>query len=119
MAVKIAVSGMARVLVAAGLLLFLDVRNQTVVGADPPVLEGGARLRGLDGERVDLSAPAGGAAVLIFYSTECPISNAYSPTLSDLIGSFRGKAVGWFGVCVDPDLTNAEVKSHARDFSLK
>ena len=47
-----------------------------------------ASVRGLDGRRIDLAAPAGGATVLIFYSTECPISNSYSPTLATLASSF-------------------------------
>ena len=34
-------------------------------------------LRAPDGRAVDLVAPKGGAIALIFYSSECPISNAY------------------------------------------
>jgi hypothetical protein len=67
---------------------------------------------------VALAPPAGGATVIVFYSTECPIANAYSPTLGQLLGKFPMKAVRWIGVCVDPDLSNAEVRAHARDFKL-
>ena len=48
-------------------------------------------LRDLAGNRVDLAAPANGVTVLVFYSTECPISNSYSPTLRHLIDSFPGQ----------------------------
>src|SRR5262249_7808430 len=75
-------------------------------------------LRGLDGQRVDLGAPAARAGVLLFYSTECPISNAYSPTLAELMAQFRAQPVKWVGICVDPDLSDAEVRTHARDFKL-
>ena len=40
--------------------------------------------------------------MLIFYSTECPISNSYSPTLKSLAESFPAEKVNWVGVCVDP-----------------
>lgn len=72
-----------------------------------------------DGRQVELDAPRGGISVLLFYSSECPISNAYSPTYNALFDSFHSPAVKWTGVCVDPDLSDADVKTHARDFGLK
>jgi len=76
-------------------------------------------LRSPDGQHIDLAAPAEGLTVLLFYSSECPISNAYSPTLDSLFGAFPAKTVKWVGICVDPDLSDADVKAHARDFNLK
>ncbi|GAC1468074.1 MAG: thioredoxin family protein [Isosphaeraceae bacterium] len=75
--------------------------------------------RGLDGRSVELKAPDNGASVLVFYSPECPISNAYSPTLNRLAREFPPGRVRFLGVCVDPDLSDADVAEHARDFSLK
>ncbi len=86
--------------------------------ADPKALAS-ATVHGLDGHRIKLAAPRSGATVLIFYSTECPISNSYSPTLKGLVESFPAEKLKWVGVCVDPDLSDADVKTHARDFSLK
>jgi mono/diheme cytochrome c family protein len=77
------------------------------------------KLRGLDGKPVDVSAPKGGLTVILVYSTECPISNGYSPTLTSLMDSYPGKPVKWLGICVDPDLTDQDVATHARDFALK
>ncbi len=57
--------------------------------------------------------------MLVFYSTECPISNSYSPTLSTLMDAFPAKSVKWIGVCVDPDLSDSDAQTHARDFHLK
>ena len=76
-------------------------------------------LRSPDGRLIDLDAPKEGFSVLIFYSSECPISNAYSPTLNSLYDGSRGPRVKWTGVCVDPDLSDADVKAHWRDFGLK
>ncbi len=46
------------------------------------------RFADLDGKRVELSAPPKGATALVFYSTECPISNSYSPTLATIVQAF-------------------------------
>src|SRR3954452_18234606 len=78
-----------------------------------------APLRSADGRAVELSAPKGGASALIFYSSECPISNAYSPTLNRIVDEFPGAKFRLVGVCVDPDLSAAEVAAHAKDFGLK
>ena len=59
------------------------------------------------------------ALALVFYSSECPISNAYSPTLNRLVEEFPAKSLRLVGVCVDPDLSAAEVAAHAKDFGLK
>ena len=117
MSMKTVPTSVARGLVLAGLWLVLIGQGGAVFGGDAAAFKN-ARLRGLDGERVELTAPAGGVSVLVFYSTECPISNAYSPTLAELIARFRSKPVRWFGICVDPDLSDAEVRTHARDFKL-
>jgi peroxiredoxin len=76
-------------------------------------------LPGLDGQRVSLAAPEGGATVLVFYSGECPISNAYSTTLNEIAAEFPATTVKMVGVCVDPDLTDAQVAAHAKEFGLK
>ena len=62
--------------------------------------------------------PRGASPPLIFYSSECPISNAYSPTLNRLV-EIPGPVAQAVGVCVDPDLSAAEVAAHAKDFGLK
>jgi peroxiredoxin len=76
-------------------------------------------LGGPDGRPVNLNPPKGGFSVLIFYSPECPISNAYSPTLAELSQAFPSERVRWAGVCVDPELSAEDQKAHAKDFGLK
>ena len=74
--------------------------------------------RGADGRSVELKAPKDGVTALVFYSPECPISNAYSPTLKRLSADFPADRLRLIGVCVDPDLSDADVSAHARDFGL-
>jgi peroxiredoxin len=87
-------------------------------GKPPASVELGS-LKGPDGRPVDLSPPRGGISVLLFYSSECPISNAYSSTYNALYDAFRSPTVKWTGICIDPDLGDADVATHARDFGLK
>ncbi len=115
---KSAITLSARGCVLAGVFLSMIMVGTTARSADPPALFK-VTLRGLDGRRVNLTPPAGGVTALVFYSTECPISNSYSPTLSALVDFFGPKPVKWLGVCVDPDLSDSEVEAHARDFGLK
>ena len=115
---KSTIAWSARSFVFASLFLSLITVATTAQSADPPALFK-VTLRGLDGRRANLAPPAGGATTVVFYSTECPISNGYSPTLIALVDSFGSKPVKWLGVCVDPDLSDSEVEAHARDFGLK
>jgi hypothetical protein len=115
---KSGIATSARGLVFAGVFISFYAALTTAHAADRPVPSRMA-LRGLDGRRVSLTAPAGGVTALVFYSTECPISNSYSPTLNALVDAFAAKPVKWLGVCVDPDLSDSEVEAHARDFGLK
>jgi mono/diheme cytochrome c family protein/peroxiredoxin len=115
---KIAIASTARGLVVAGFSFLMIATNTTIPRADAASIPK-ETLRGIDGRRIDLSAPAHGAMAIVFYSTECPISNSYSPTLATLADAFHDKPVKWLGVCVDPDLSDSEVAGHARDFGLK
>jgi hypothetical protein len=76
-------------------------------------------MRAPDGRAIELTAPKGGATAIVFYSSECPISNAYSPTLNRILEEFSGRPVKLIGACIDLDLTPADVTAHARDFALK
>ncbi|MDR3632658.1 MAG: redoxin domain-containing protein [Isosphaeraceae bacterium] len=87
-------------------------------GAEAPVIKL-PRLTAPDGRPIDAAPPPNGATVVIFYSSECPISNAYSPALNRLSGELPAGRVKFVGLCVDPDLSNADVLTHAKDFELK
>ncbi|MEO6809454.1 MAG: redoxin domain-containing protein [Isosphaeraceae bacterium] len=76
------------------------------------------RLQGAGGKSIPLDAPKGGATALVFLSTECPISNGYSPTLNALAKEFPKAALNLVGVCVDPDLTDDDVAKHAKEYEL-
>lgn len=56
--------------------------------------------------------------VLVFISHECPIANAYAPTLRALAADWQGQPIRLFIVHVDPDLTAAAAAAHAKDYRL-
>jgi peroxiredoxin len=76
-------------------------------------------LPGLDGRPVSLAAPQGGFSVLLFYSSECPIANAYGPTYNKLAATFPKARLRMVGICVDADLSDEEVRAHGSDFDLR
>ena len=88
--------------------------------AGPPEDPGplGSR-RAPDGAMVALDAPKAGASVLVFTSSECPISNAYTPILNAIAEAADQTRVRLVGVCVDPDLTDQQVLAHSREYLLK
>ena len=56
------------------------------------------------------------ASVLIFFWQDCPISNSYAPEINRLWTSQTNFA--FYVVQVDPDLTPAAAKKHAREYDL-
>ena len=76
-------------------------------------------VRGVDGRAIPLVPPKGGATAVVFYSTECPISNEYSPTLKAIADWRPSDNFRMVGICVDPDLSTLDVTKHAREFGLK
>lgn len=68
--------------------------------------------------RTPLVVAPGTVHVLVFTSHECPIANAYAPTLRDLAASWVRHPVVLFLVHVDPDLTAAAAQRHAQEYEL-
>jgi hypothetical protein len=76
-------------------------------------------VRGVDGRMIPIVPSKGGATAVVFYSTECPISNEYSPILKAIAEGQPSGRFAMVGVCVDPDLSADDVARHAREFGLK
>ncbi len=74
----------------------------------------------LDGKVWDMNSnEAGRVRVFVFLSTECPVSNSYSKTLSELSIKLRRKGgVEFFGVIADPSTTRKAAATHAREYKL-
>jgi hypothetical protein len=57
------------------------------------------------------------ASVLIFFWQDCPVSNSYAPELNRIAASHANFA--FYIVQVDPELTPAAAREHARKFDLR
>jgi hypothetical protein len=55
-------------------------------------------------------------SVLVFFWHDCPISNSYAPEINRICASYTNFA--FYIVQVDPDLTVAAAKQHAKEFRL-
>lgn len=59
------------------------------------------------------------AHVFVFVTTDCPISNFYSPELRRLAEAFRPRSIRFALVYADPDLTAEKINQHIQEFDLK
>jgi mono/diheme cytochrome c family protein len=64
-----------------------------------------------------LEAGTNTGSVLIFYWHDCPICNSYAPEINRLSEHYTNFA--FYIVQVDPDLTPAAARDHARQFDLR
>jgi peroxiredoxin len=55
------------------------------------------------------------ALVIVFIGTQCPIANAYVPTLADLHQHYAGKGVQFLAINANDQDTFADVRAHARE----
>ena len=78
-----------------------------------------ADVRAVDGRFLSLApSDSKGALAVVFYSTECPISNGFSPTLAAIANDHTADPLTMVGVCVDADIPAEDVAKHAREYSL-
>jgi hypothetical protein len=59
------------------------------------------------------------ASVVIFVLQDCPISNRYAPEIQRLADEFAARRVPFYLVHVDPQLTSADAKKHAKEYGYK
>ncbi|MGE5680202.1 MAG: thioredoxin family protein [Bacillota bacterium] len=58
------------------------------------------------------------AIVLVFVSTQCPVSNAYNDRMESLFNEFRKKNVEFIGINSNKEEMPEEIKEHARKHNL-
>ncbi len=58
------------------------------------------------------------ASVVIFITVDCPIANAFQPTIRRLGERFEGEGVRMTLVHVDPDVDRARARKHAGEYGI-
>jgi hypothetical protein len=77
------------------------------------------RVPDLDGTLVDPLAPspATKATVLLFVSTDCPISNRYAPDIRKLHDTFAKQGVAFWLAYPNPADAVSDIRDHLKSFS--
>jgi len=57
------------------------------------------------------------AVVLLFLTTDCPLSNGYVPELNRLNSTYSSRGILFYGVQGDATVADRLVKKHAKDFA--
>jgi hypothetical protein len=86
----------------------------------PSGLAGQVRLLDLDNRSVDPlhAAPTVKATVLLFISTDCPISNRYAPEVARLFQAFASKGVGFWLIYPNPAESPRAIRDHLKSFAF-
>lgn len=109
--------GEARRMFAKNVPVPLMVVAVLLVGCGSPSSK--VTLTDLDGQpHAPQEVAAGQVHVVVFTSHECPIANAYAPTLGNLAKEWGNGRVRMFMVHVDPDLPVAAARKHREDYRL-
>lgn len=88
-----------------------------VVRLDAAAFTGNIELQTADGQRVEaLAVGTNKAVVLLFISTDCPISNAYAPEVNRIAAEYGPRGVVVRLVYADGDVTPGSAKKHLADF---
>lgn len=76
-------------------------------------------LNNYDGNKYSLSDfKDSKAIVLIFISTQCPVSNAYNSRMIELNKKFNGKGITFIGINSNKEENNISIKKHAKEKGL-
>ena len=89
-----------------------DPSTQPGTGSIAVTTIGGQAIRPL------VFSPSQKAVVLLFVATDCPISNAYAPTIAATVKAFADKGIRFYLVYSDPDMKAADVAHHQTDYAL-
>jgi thiol-disulfide isomerase/thioredoxin len=76
-------------------------------------------IRDLNGRLLNPFKPAGPANVLVFISSDCPISNGYAPTIQRLCAEYEGKGVRCTLFYEDIGIDRASALKHLDEYRYK
>lgn len=97
--------------IVAALLL-----TATVMFAGAPAKAENFTLNDYNGNAVSLTDFKDAAAIVVmFISTECPVSNAYNERMAALHNDYKGKKVVFVGINANKAESPADIKAHAEE----
>ena len=75
-------------------------------------------VRDLDGRVRQPFAPTAIASVLVFVTSDCPISNAYAPEIDDVCRAYRSKGIDCLLLYEDVAIAPAAARAHLEAYRL-
>jgi hypothetical protein len=103
--------------VALPLLAVLTVATPTAHGQDAARAASFVDQNGT--KHVPFDARGVRAVVFFFVVTDCPVANYYTSEINAIVKDHAGKPVRFFVVHVDPQLTPAQAREHAKGYGIK
>jgi peroxiredoxin len=95
------------------------VTGRSEARAEESPLQGPTKGVDVDGNLCRLGEqPGTRGVVVVFLSTQCPISNAYLPTLGEIAEKYRREGIEFFGVVSDPSTTLQQARHHHKEFKI-
>ena len=94
---------------------------RTLVSCAVLLLAGAQRgvVRDVDGRALDVFKPADGAGrinVLLFVSSDCPISNGYAPAIQKICAAYASRGASCSLIYEDAAIGPAAVRAHLKEF---
>jgi Redoxin len=107
----------ARVAVMVAAILWAAVAGVATPAAEPAAPQGVLDLVGRPVNPLSVQGHTR-AHVLVFTTTDCPISNRYAPEINRLAAAYAARGVGFWIVYPVPGDTPEKIRAHATQFGL-
>lgn len=108
--------------VMASLLVTTSRAKESLSGSDgsTSITWNDQRLATPEGKQMELATLKGEkATVVVFLSTECPVSNGYIPTLNQLQADFKKQGVRFIAIYSFGSQSAAEIAAHGKSFNVE
>ena len=95
-------------------IVWLSLLTSVGYALDPGQKAADFSLTGSDGKTVKLSDLQGKTVVLIFISTRCPYSHAFTKPMSEIASDYKTKGILFYGINSNNNEPVEEVSQHAK-----
>ena len=100
-------------------LMAIVVAASSLMRADEPMKIENFTLQDVDGVKHALTDYTNSkAVVLMFISTQCPVSNGYNTRMAALHNDYKDKGVAFIGINSNKGESVDEIRSHAKEHGL-
>jgi thiol-disulfide isomerase/thioredoxin len=99
-------------------LAILPLALPSAASQIPLAIASGATVRDIDGHRHNLFDQDMKATVLIFVTSDCPVTNSYIPEINRIAADYEARKFAFYAVYTDPTVSIPATRMHAREFGL-